>query len=500
MSNLSSLTLQNQIATKRTRIEVRLETDPRSFRRIEPQFVADLASALGTDPEQIRKIKIVEGCVRFFFDLPTDVAEKFKQALRQKPLPAELQQLFDAYNIDPRDTKFDVVEEAPYVKRWLTLSDQLRKDGRVLTWLHLSDVHFQNAVGAMRWTQDKVKESFLSQLPKLLAEWELSPDLLFFTGDIAYSGEIEQYQIANDFLKQIESRLSKQIRTYVVPGNHDVAWSKIDNDKRLRKTLSDQYEVSDFFVNTANEPDRKKTFARFDDFWKFLDDKLPKPPIFKNDYFYVDQFEHSGVKLGVAGLNSAWLSTKKRSRTYDVDLGELVLGEPQIFKSVQLLESADIKFALLHHPPESMWFKDFDRRMQRALLPKFDFILRGHEHEPTTETTINVLTDDEYMHFASGALYDTSELKGRLGYPISFNCVRINLDTGEGVIFYWRYFSDLYKWKRDVIVDDGYKEFTIPPRVLQRLEAKKVPDESRPKGAGLPIPPYKKKPRRPSDE
>jgi predicted MPP superfamily phosphohydrolase len=480
-----------------------LETDPRSFRGIEPQFVADLAAALGTDPQEIRKIKIVAGCVRFFFDLPTDIAEKFKQALMEKPLPAALQQLFEAYKIDPRNTKFDVVEEAPYVKRWLTLSDQLRKDGRILTWLHLSDVHFQNAEGAMRWNQDKVKESLVAQLPKLLAEWELTPDLLFFTGDIAYSGEAEQYQLANDFLRQIESYLSKEIRTYVVPGNHDVAWGKIDNaDKRLRKMLSDAYEVSDFFVSAKNDADRKNTFSRFGEFWSFLEEKLSKTaPIFKNDYFYVDQFEHSGVNLGIAGLNSAWLSTKKKIRTYDIDLGELILGEPQIFKSVQLLESADIKFALLHHPPESMWFKDFDRRMQKAFLPKFDFILRGHEHEPATESTVNVLTDDQYMHFASGALYDTSELKGRLGYPISFNCVRINLDTGEGVVFYWRYFSDLYKWKRDVIVDDGYKEFNIPPRVLRRLEGKTETDEStRPRGASVPIPPYKKKPRRPTNE
>ena len=385
---------------------------------------------MGTNPEEIRKIKILSGCVRFFFDLPFDIAQKFKEALKEKPLPPKLQELFETYNIDFRNTKFDIVEEAPYVKRLLLASDELRKDGRILTWMHLSDIHFQNKPGAMKWSQDKVKESFIKRLPDLLASWDLVPDMLFFTGDIAYSGEPEQYAVANDFLREIEQILGKDIRTYIVPGNHDVCWDKIDSlDARTRKSLTNQYEVSDLLLNSKNQSQKSKTFARFEHFSEFLKGNFSRngTPVFQDEYFYVDQFDHLGLRLGVAGLNSAWLSTKKKKTAHDQDLGELLLGEPQVFQSIDFLKSAQIKFALLHHPPESMWFKDFDRRMQRAFLPKFDFILRGHEHEPTTHATTNILTDDEYIHFASGALYDATEMRGKTGYPISFNAVRLNL-------------------------------------------------------------------------
>ena len=498
MRNVSPQNLTDKIVSKRVPLEIRLETDSKNFKRIEAQFITDLATALGTNPEEIRKIKILSGCVRFFFDLPFDVAQKFKEALAEKPLPIKLQELFQTYNIDFRNTKFDVVEEAPYVKRLLLASDELRKDGRILTWLHLSDVHFQNQPGAMKWSQDQVKESFIKRLPDLLAAWDLAPDMLFFTGDIAYSGAVEQYDVANGFLKQVEEVLGKKIRTYVVPGNHDVSWDKIDSfDARMRKSLTDQYEVTDLLLNTKNDSKRSKTFARFEHFTQFLNDNFNRNgrPTFQDEYFYVDQFDHLGLRLGIAGLNSAWLSTRKTKTTHDQDLGELLLGEPQVFKSAELLNSSQIKFALLHHPPESMWFKDFDRRMQRAFLPKFDFILRGHEHEPTTQATTNIMTDDEYIHFASGALYDATEMRGKTGYPISFNAVRLNLDSGKGIIFYWRYFSDIYKWTRDIIVDDGFKVFDIPDRVLRRLEAQSDPDPPvQPKGAGVPIPKGDKNP------
>jgi hypothetical protein len=472
MSQVTSGTLTKEISSKRSAIELRLETKMKSFRQIEAQFISDLSEALEINPEEIRKIKLLYGCVRFIFDIPDEVAKKFKKALKTKTFSSKLKKLFETYSIDPRNTRFDVVEEAPYVKRLLGVSDELRKEGRILTWLHLSDVHFQDKPGAMKWNQDKIKESFINSLPKLLASWDLSPDLLFFTGDVAFSGEPPQYDLAGKFLEQVRNSINKDMRTYVVPGNHDVCWEKIDDlENEIRESLTNQYEVSSLLMNDTNKDKREKIFSKFESFSSFLTHHFDQygTPVFRDDYFYIDLFEHSGIELGVAGLNSAWLSTKKGKASYDLDIGQLLLGEPQVDKSINLLDSAQIKFALLHHPPESMWFKDFDRRMQAAFLPRFDFILRGHEHEPVTQATTNLISDDEYIHIAGGALYDATELKGKTGYPICFNAVRINVDSGKGIIFYWRYFSDLYKWTRDVIVEDGFKIFDIPEKVCRRI-------------------------------
>jgi hypothetical protein len=275
-------------------------------------------------------------------------------------------------------------------------------------------------------------------------------------------------------MNQVSSTLVKKVRTYVVPGNHDVNWDKIDGfNGELRELLTSQYEVSSFLLNNENKAKRKKIFSKFHSFSAFLNQHFKQygPPSYKGDYFYVDRFEHSGVSVGVAGLNSAWISAKKHVGSYDFDLDQLILGEPQVDLSIKHLESSQIKFALLHHPPESMWFRDHDRRMQAAFLPKFDFVLRGHEHEPIMRADTNILTDEQYVHIASGALYDATELKGRTGYPIGFNVVRLNLDTGKGIIFYWRYVPNQYKWARDIIADDGMKVFDIPEKVTRRIEA-----------------------------
>src|ERR1700682_5766292 len=92
MRNVSPQNLTDKIVSKRVPLEIRLETDSKNFKRIEAQFITDLATALGTNPEEIRKIKILSVCVRFFFDLPFDVAQKFKEALAEKPLPIKLQE------------------------------------------------------------------------------------------------------------------------------------------------------------------------------------------------------------------------------------------------------------------------------------------------------------------------------------------------------------------------------------------------------------------------
>lgn len=494
MTKVKAQSLANEIASKRSAVELRLDTDMRSFRPIEAQFISDLADALDIDPEEIRKIKVLSGCVRYFLDLPEEVVNKLKKTKKSKSAPRKLEKVFKTYKIDPRKTRFDVVEDAPYVKRLLGVSDELRKDGRILTWLHLSDVHFQDKPGAMRWNQDKVKESFIADLPKLMADWDLSPDMLFFTGDLAFSGESPQYDLVNDFLNQVKNKLGPGLRTYVVPGNHDVCWGKIDDfNDELRASLNSQYDVSSFLLDQENQDKRQKAFSKFEDFSKFLDKHFKQhgSPALRDECFYVDRFEHLGIKLGVAGFNSAWLSTKKGPVAFDLDLEQLILGEVLLDRSIKTLESAEIKFALLHHPPESLWFKAFDRRMQTAFLPRFDFILRGHEHEPVTQATTNIITGDEYVHIASGALYDATELKGTTGYPICFNAVRVNVDTGKGIIFYWRYFPNQYKWTRDVIVDDGIKIFDIPEKVLNRIRASQTSSKDPEIDPSLPIPPKK---------
>jgi predicted MPP superfamily phosphohydrolase len=464
--------LWNQPLAKGASVELRLETDMQSFKNSEPDFIASLATALEIHPDEIRKIGVLRGCVRYIVDIPKEAAAKFKKALTSNKLSSDMKELFLQYNIDWRDIKFNVTKEAPYIKKINQVAEEMNRDGRTLTWLHLSDVHFVDKPGALKWNQDLIKEDLISRLPKLLSSWELDPNLLFFTGDIAFSAQQEEYSIAKDFFAQLRRVLGTGLRTYIVPGNHDVSWNRIGKlDAKLRERLATPFEVSDYLLNPAFTTERERDFTKFSNYFEFANEQHSQlESIEDQQYFYMDQFKHLGLKVGVAGLNSAWRSTKKPDRPgYDLDMDQLLLGEPQVMTTLKSLEGSQIRFGLLHHPPGSQWFKDFDRKMQDVFLPKFDFVLRGHEHQVVTDARIDIMTEDNYVHIGSGALYDASEFKRKTGYPISFNAVRLNLDTGKGILFFWRYFTDLYKWTRDVIADDGMKIFDIPQRVLDRV-------------------------------
>jgi hypothetical protein len=69
------------------------------------------------------------------------------------------------------------------------------------------------------------------------------------------------------------------------------------------------------------------------------------------------------------------------------------------------VESADVRFALLHHPAMTAWFPDEEHHDQSRYLRTFDFILRGHEHrEEPTKMGFFETKDEAYM-FSAGALY-----------------------------------------------------------------------------------------------
>ena len=54
----------------------------------------------------------------------------------------------------------------------------------VLKWMHLSDLH----VSGEDWQRDDVLGALVLDLPELLCDRELRPDLLIVTGDVANRG------------------------------------------------------------------------------------------------------------------------------------------------------------------------------------------------------------------------------------------------------------------------------------------------------------------------
>lgn len=96
--------------------------------------------------------------------------------------------------------------------------------GKKVTWLHLSDLHF-------RVTEDKFESELIyDRLLEDLKHIEEHIDLVFVTGDIAYSGRTEEYERASKFFNNILEILNLgREAIFFVPGNYDIQRSNTAN-------------------------------------------------------------------------------------------------------------------------------------------------------------------------------------------------------------------------------------------------------------------------------
>ncbi len=299
----------------------------------------------------------------------------------------------------------------------------------MLTWLHLSDLH------ACRpgWDAERVIETLVEDLRSLRADHGLRPDLLFFTGDAAF-GEIDQTgsepeKTIRVQLKRFWHVLTAVRRVYepeialdnvfLVPGNHD-----IDRHQVLP-------EPSDWLdAQTSVDPVRK--LMRQGGFrWRIYTERLRQYREFlehKGLKHLLDDAERliwsttrkvAGLRVGVAGFNSAWSCGR------DGERGKLwMAGAYQQGVLRRKLRQTDFSIALMHHAPD--WLVEYETPdFGRGLEQDFQFLLHGHEHRAWVLSTA-----EGYTVVAAGACYEWSRSK-RNGY----NLVRLDPETGTGEVW-----------------------------------------------------------------
>jgi predicted MPP superfamily phosphohydrolase len=70
-------------------------------------------------------------------------------------------------------------------------------------WLHLSDLHFREDE---RWDRRATLQALIAKTSEL-KEKGLAPDLVFVTGDIAWSGKPKEYEQATRFFHELNKVL-----------------------------------------------------------------------------------------------------------------------------------------------------------------------------------------------------------------------------------------------------------------------------------------------------
>ncbi|MGO9583579.1 MAG: metallophosphoesterase [Acidimicrobiales bacterium] len=295
-----------------------------------------------------------------------------------------------------------------------------------LTWLHISDFHF--TADGDGFSQTVACDALQTDLDRRAAEFG-SIAFVLVSGDIAFSGQPEEYARASDFLKGLSDRLSVEpSRFFFVPGNHDVDRS-IHEFARIGalRTLTSQQEVDRALgdpIRIADLLDRQSAYFDFVAGFAPGQERVPTP----DGLGYVVQLQIEPVRLAVVGLNSAWLCGA------DGEATSLVIGERQILAALALVREGDpnLVIALAHHPIE--WLTDWEQQSCRtSLLTAAHFLHRGHMHE----TDVSTSPHRKCVVVAAGSAH-----AGRF-YPNSYNLICLNLGAGVSTVSPYTYRPEL---------------------------------------------------------
>ena len=255
---------------------------------------------------------------------------------------------------------------------------------RKITWLHLSDLH---AGSPDHWDAEPILEKLIQDLKKLTQSSGLTPDLMFFTGDVAFGergrgeGETlkEQYALAQHFFNTVREVFTPVIpiaNFFIVPGNHDVNRNNISTfTVDFLAKIQDINKVQEILKKESIE--RRQILERLDDYRQFLEQYQYSHLLSDPERLIFSGIRDiNSIKVGIGGFNSAWSCGRNKEK------GSIWLcGDWQYNYCIRpQIKDADLKIMLVNHPVNWLVEQE-DSAFSRTIENNIDFLLHGHEHQ-----------------------------------------------------------------------------------------------------------------------
>lgn len=283
--------------------------------------------------------------------------------------------------------------------------------------LHLSDIHIKTSNDPILKKGKDIAASIYSSLPSA------SHVFIVISGDVAFSGENFQYDLATDFLKEIQAEIQKEtsnpVSFVVTPGNHDCDFGLNTGARKiLVKSIegSDSLEIDSSIIDTCTSIQKS-----FFEFRKTLEENEAATD---DALWRSSRFEVGGKVIGFECLNISWVSDlyeTQGSLYFPIDR---YLGKQT--------NDLDIRFLVLHQPLN--WFSQSIYRSFRKFVRQLaDIVISGHEHQG------NMGIIDE-VESSKSAFIEGCVLQGKSDLSdSSFNVVVVDLVQGkfETVQYYW---------------------------------------------------------------
>lgn len=324
--------------------------------------------------------------------------------------------------------------------------------------LHLTDIHF---------TEKTTLDNKIERLSRAVINQasEIEKLYIIISGDIAFSGKKEEYNLAKKQLGVIKTlikgELNKiEIRYIIVPGNHDCNFSK--NDSQLRKnsitninyqTLGNDNSVIELCLSVQS------------DFWSYYSyyNELPK-----NKLYYTIKDKIGSKEICFHCLNTAWMSQKNE------EVGALFY--PVKLITPDLGNQNRIDFCVWHHPYN--WFNpntlennkiEFEKITEDIAAASFF----GHEHVQSMYSNEN-RNSGKKTNLMSGEIFNEDKKPTKS----AFQLLIINSQTllGELTNYVWNESHYISSDSKSIELFKTQKEnFQIKEDFAASLQEVKIP-------------------------
>lgn len=263
-----------------------------------------------------------------------------------------------------------------------------------ISFLHLSDFHLNDSKGVYPAKIQAIVDSLGVYTP-------IEGIVIVLFGDIAATGQANQYKIAATFLKRLIPEIrrkysisEKNTKILIVPGNHDIDWGR---STRLDSSKIRSFDEKERALHLQQELKSMKNYFSFSDrngcffpYWMHI----PFGQLVTRKILHFD----NGYRIEANLLNTAPFSC-------DSDDGLHYLPEDAIH-SLTTESNADFSLVVMHHSPD--WFEFSQKKeLENTLSKRCSLAFYGHEHFPGTQ---NVLYDNgnRIVKQAGGAWWQSS--------------------------------------------------------------------------------------------
>lgn len=293
-----------------------------------------------------------------------------------------------------------------------------------LLLLHISDIHIKSKGDFILSRADQIAGAMSS------LDSEIAGCVVVVTGDVAFSGQKDEYALAEEFLSKLKACLIKtvqvpEVHIVMAPGNHDCDFSSAN---QVREILISS--LANGSVSAVSDELAAQSLAVQTNYWEFASRMTGREVerATNNQLCQITRLDICSKHITFNAYNTAWMSQLHESQ------GRLQFP----IKFIPDEDTAsNLVISIFHHPYN--WLESNNAREFRTHIERnSDLILTGHEHESAQYLKTNRATGNTNEYIEGAVLQDSKTQES------GFNAVLIDIEQEAQKFFEASWNGKLY--------------------------------------------------------